>query len=61
MIVHEAWHFSHGRQAAGAYSAQISFLLANHAEHAQIAAVQRARDRVFAAARKAAKAAGGQP
>jgi hypothetical protein len=57
VIVHEAWHFSNGRQEAGAYGAQLSFLMANHAPDAQIAAVQMARDTVFAAARKAAKAA----
>jgi hypothetical protein len=58
VIVHEAWHFSNGRQEAGAYGAQLSFLVANHAPDAQIAAVQLARDRVLAVARKAAKAAG---
>jgi hypothetical protein len=61
VIVHEAWHFKNGQQEAGAYSAQISFLMANHASDAQIAAVQMARDRVLAAARKAANAAKRQP
>ena len=58
VIVHEAWHFRHGRQETGAYSAQIQFLMANHASDAHIAAVQMARDRVLAAVRKAAKEAG---
>jgi hypothetical protein len=61
VLVHEAWHFRNGRQEAGAYTAQIAFLRANHAADAQIAAVQTARDRVLAAARKAAKAAKRQP
>jgi hypothetical protein len=57
VIVHEAWHFRNGRQETGAYTAQIQFLIANHASDAHIAAVQMARDRVLAAIRKAAKAA----
>ena len=57
VIVHEAWHFRNGRQETGAYTAQIQFLMANHASDAHIAAVQMARDRVLAAIRKAAKAA----
>jgi hypothetical protein len=61
VVVHEAWHFSNGRQEAGAYGAQLSFLMANHASDAQIAAVQMARDRVLAAVRKAASAAKKQP
>jgi hypothetical protein len=58
VIVHEAWHFGNGREEAGAYGAQMLFLMANHASDAQIASVQMARDRVVAVARKAAKAAG---
>ena len=57
VIVHEAWHFRNGRQETGAYTAQIQFLMANHASDAHIAAVQMARDRVLAAIRKAAKSA----
>jgi hypothetical protein len=52
VIVHEAWHFRYGRLEAGAYGAQIIFLLANHASGAQIAAVQTARDRVAASTRR---------
>ena len=61
VVVHEAWHFSNGGQEAGAYGAQLSFLMANHASDVQIAAVQMARARVLAAARKAARAARKQP
>ena len=57
VIVHEAWHFRNGRQETGAYTAQIQFLMANHASDAHIAAVQMARDRVLAAIRRAAKSA----
>jgi hypothetical protein len=56
VIVHEAWHFRHGRGEADAYGAQIIFLLANHARVAQITAVLTARDRVLAAARQPAEA-----
>ena len=56
VIVHEAWHFQHGRSEADAYGAQIIFLLANHAPVAQISAVLTARDRIVAAARKPAEA-----
>lgn len=59
VLVHEAWHFRNGRQEAGAYTAQIAFLIGNHASDAQIAAVQMARDQVLSAARKAAKTARG--
>ena len=52
VIVHEAWHFRHGRLETGAYGAQIIFLLAKNAPRRQIAAVQTARDRVAATARK---------
>jgi hypothetical protein len=58
VIVHEAWHFTNGREELGAYSAQLLFLMTNHASDVQIAAVQMSRDRAVAAARKAAKAAG---
>jgi hypothetical protein len=61
VIVHEAWHVSSGRQEAGAYIAQIAFLMANHASDAQIASVQMARDQVLAAVRNAANAARRQP
>jgi hypothetical protein len=56
VIVHEAWHFRHGRQEADAYTAQIAFLLGNHASDEQIASVQMARDRVLAADRKPVEA-----
>jgi hypothetical protein len=59
VIVHEAWHFRNGRQEAGAYTAQIAFLIGNHASDAQIAAVQMARDHILSAVRQAAKAARG--
>ena len=55
VIVHEAWHYSHGRQEEDAYGAQLSFLRANHASDAQIAAVQVARDRVVGAVTRAVR------
>jgi len=58
VIVHEAWHFTNGREELGAYGAQMLFLMANHASNAQIASVQIARNRVAASARTAAKTAG---
>jgi hypothetical protein len=61
VIVHEAWHLRYGRLETDAYGAQIIFLLANHATGAQIAAVQTARDRVRAAARRPAVAVNRQP
>jgi hypothetical protein len=55
VIIHEAWHFRHGRGEGDAYGAQIIFLLANNAPRAQISAVETARDRVVAAARTPAE------
>ena len=60
VIVHEAWHFRHGRGEVDAYGAQIVFLMANHASAAQIAAVQVARDRVLAVGRKPTAARSGR-
>ena len=57
VIVHEAWHFSHGGGEADAYAAQITFLMAHHGALEQIADVRRSRDRGVAAERKAVDAA----
>ena len=48
ILVHEAWHFRHGRDEAGAYNAQLAFLIHNGSDN-EASAVRRARDRVLAA------------
>jgi hypothetical protein len=45
-IVHEAWHYNHGANEAGAYEAQIAFLVLNGGSSAQVAGVRRARERI---------------
>jgi hypothetical protein len=57
VIVHEAWHFKHGGSEAGAYDAQIAFLMGNQGALEQIADVRRSRERAVAAQRKAVDAA----
>ena len=47
VLVHEAWHFRNGRDEAGAYTAQITFLM-HQGSDATAAGVRRARDRVLA-------------
>jgi len=53
IIVHEAWHFSHGNDEAGAYQAQITFLILSGGSSPFVAGVRRARDRVLASQRAA--------
>jgi len=48
-IIHEAWHYRHGVNEAGAYEAQIAFLTFHGAAIAQIADARLSRDRVLAA------------
>ena len=45
-IVHEAWHYDHGAEEAGAYDAQIAFLVLNGGSSAQVSGVWRARERI---------------
>ena len=42
-IIHEAWHYRHGPDEAGAYDAQIAFLITHGGSSAQIAGVRRSR------------------
>jgi hypothetical protein len=49
ILVHEAWHYRHGPDEAGAYDAQISFLTTHGRSGARIGGVRRSRDRVLAA------------
>ena len=48
-IIHEAWHYRHGVNEAGADQAQIAFLTFHGAASAQIADARLSRDRVLAA------------
>ena len=48
ILVHEVWHFRNGRDEAGAYNAQLTFLIRQGAD-AEASGVRRARDRVRAA------------
>jgi len=57
VLVHEAWHFEHGKNQAAAYDAQIAFLMANRATAEHIAAVRTARERVLALEQRAREAA----
>lgn len=61
IIVHEAWHFRNGPDEAGAYEAQLQFLVARGAgSAAEIAVgVRRARDRVKARTKQAGDEARG--
>jgi hypothetical protein len=49
VIVHEAWHFNESRDEAGAYVAQLAFLIGNGASPQVTAGVRRSRDRAVAA------------
>jgi hypothetical protein len=53
-LVHEAWHFEHGRNERDAYEAQIGFLLRNGAATEHVKAVGLAQNRVIATQRRAA-------
>jgi hypothetical protein len=53
-LVHEAWHFEHGRNEKEAYETQIAFLMRNGAATEQVKAVRLAQNRVLATARRAA-------
>jgi hypothetical protein len=57
VLVHEAWHFEHGRSERGAYEAQIAFLMRNGAATEHVKAVCLARNRVLEAERRATEAA----
>ena len=57
VLVHEAWHFQHGRNEAAAYDAQIAFLMRNRATVEHIGAVRLARKHVLAAQHAATEAA----
>jgi hypothetical protein len=57
VLVHEAWHFEHGRSEEEAYEAQIAFLLRNGAATEHVAAVRLAQNHVVSAARRASAAA----
>jgi hypothetical protein len=48
-IIHEAWHYRHGVNEAGAYEAQIAFLTFHGAASAQITDARLSRHRVLAA------------
>ena len=48
VLVHEAWHFRHGRSEVDAYEAQIAFLMRNRASTEHITAVRLAQKRVAA-------------
>jgi len=48
-IIHEAWHCRHGVDEAGAYEAQIAFLMTHGAPSVQITSVRIARQHVLAA------------
>ena len=52
IVVHEAWHLRHGPSEAGAYYAQLTFLLLHGGSHGQIASVGLARSRVLTAERQ---------
>ena len=51
-IVHEAWHYDHGAEEAGAYDAQIAFLVLNGGSSTQVSGVRRARERIVTAPRE---------
>jgi len=53
VLVHEAWHFEHGRSERDAYEAQIAFLLRNGAATEHVNAVRLAQNRVLAKLRRA--------
>jgi hypothetical protein len=53
-LVHEAWHFEHGRNEKEAYETQIAFLMRNGAATEHVKAVRLAQNRVLATARRAA-------
>ena len=57
VLVHEDWHSRHGRSEAGAYEAQIAFLLRRGAAAEHVKAVRMASERVIAAERRATEAA----
>ena len=48
-IIHEAWHYRHGPDEAGAYDTQIAFLTGSGGSSLNISGVRRARARVLAA------------
>jgi len=48
-IIHEAWHCRHGVDEAGAYEAQIAFLMTHGGASVQITGVRLARQHVLAA------------
>ena len=49
IIIHEAWHYRHGLDEAGAYDAQFAFLAMHGGSSAQITSVRLARRYVLAA------------
>ena len=51
-LIHEAWHFEHGRNEGDAYEAQIAFLMRNGAATEHVKAVRLARNRVLAEERR---------
>ena len=61
LIVHEAWHLRNGPDEAGAYEAQMTFLIRNGGSGEQISWIRIARDRVLATRQKAAEIAKKSP
>ena len=53
VLVHEAWHFEHGRSERDAYEAQIAFLMRNGAATEHVKAVRLAQNRVLTEERRA--------
>jgi hypothetical protein len=53
IITHEAWHFRNGPDEAGAYDAQLAFLVFHEAPPETVTGVRLARDRVLTATRRA--------
>jgi hypothetical protein len=55
IIVHEAWHLKNGLDEAGAYNAQLAFLMFNGGSNFEILDIRRSRDRVLAEKRNVRK------
>lgn len=53
VLVHEAWHWEHGRDEGDAYEAQIAFLMRNGAATEHVKAVRLARNQVLSEKRRA--------
>jgi hypothetical protein len=56
IVVHEAWHFRHGRSEVGAYTAQITFLEFEGGSSIDVSGVRKSRDVIVAAERQAREA-----